>query len=63
MEVNGEKEFFIDRIIDHRKVGHSYKYPVQHAKGDRWITERSLVETEALEKYWKDHPEHRHLEP
>ena len=67
MEVDGEQEFFINWIIDHRKVGCSYKYLVwwagKHAGGDRWITERSLVETEALEKYWKDHPDQRHLKP
>lgn len=44
IEVNGEEEFFIDQIVDHKKVERSYKYLVhwkgEHAGADRWITEK-----------------------
>ena len=51
VEVNGEDEYFIDCILDHRKAGCSYKYLVrwagEHAGGHRWISEGDLLETEA----------------
>lgn len=66
VEVDGEEEYFIDRIIDHKKVGRSYKYLVrwagEHAGGDRWLSEKFLTETEALEKYWNNRPEEYHLD-
>ena len=65
IEVDGEQEFFIDRIVDHKKVGRTYKYLVrwkgEHAGADRWLTEKYLLETEALENYWEEHPGERHL--
>ena len=67
VEIDGEEEYFIDRIVDHKKIGRSYKYLVrwkgEHAGADRWITEKYLIETEALEKYWEERPEERHLDP
>ena len=66
MEVDSEEEFFIDHIVDHRKVGHTYKYLVrwlgENAGGDRWITEKYLLESEALEEYWKKHPGEHQLD-
>ena len=60
VEVDSEEEFFIDRIVDHKKVGLLYKYLVcwkgEHVGADRWITEKYLIETEALEKYWRSDP-------
>ena len=53
VEIDGEEEYFIDRIVDHKKIGCWYKYLVcwkgEHAGADRWITEKYLIETEALE--------------
>jgi len=58
VEVDGEQEYYIERITDHKKVGRSYKYLVrwtgEHSGGDRWIAENFLLETEALEKYWQN---------
>jgi len=57
VEVDGEQEYYIERITDHKKVGRAYKYLVrwsgEHSGGDRWIAENFLLETEALEKYWQ----------
>jgi hypothetical protein len=63
VEVDGAEEYYIDRILDHKKVGRSYKYLVRWAGelsgGDRWLTESSLLETEALEKYWEKQTDNR----
>ena len=67
VEIDREEEYFIDRIVDHKKIGCSYKYLVcwkgEHAGADRWITEKCLIETEALEKYWEECPKECHLDP
>jgi hypothetical protein len=60
IDVNGVEEFFVDSIIDHRKIGKGYRYLV-HFKGfgsedDRWISGSELDNNEALENYWKKHP-------
>ena len=46
VDVNGLEEFFVDSIIDHKKVGKGHQYLV-HFKGygpenDRWIAGRKL---------------------
>ena len=65
MEVDGEEEFFIDQIIDHKKVGQTFKYLVcwagETTSGDRWITEKYLLETEALDNDWRGRPGGEHL--
>ena len=67
VEVDREDEYFIDRILDHKKAGRTYKYLVrwsgESAGGDRWISEKDLVKTEALEIYWTNRPGGEHLAP
>ena len=65
VEGDGEEEFFINRIIDHKKISRTFKYLVrwagETAGGDRWITEKYLLETEALDNYWRDRTGGEHL--
>jgi hypothetical protein len=61
IEVDGVEEFFVDSIVDHRKIGRGYQYLV-HFKGcgqedDRWIAGREMEENEALDIYWKKNPQ------
>ena len=64
--MDGEEEYFINCIIDHKKVGCTYKYLMQwkgeHASGDRWFTEGDLIDTEALDIYWKEQPGGQHVD-
>ena len=67
VEVDGKDEYFIDHIIDHKRIGQTYKYLVHQWKGetaggDRWITKKYLLKTEALENYWEGWPGEEHLE-
>ena len=59
--VDGTEEFLVDSIIDHKKAGRGFKYLVHFVgyghENDRWISGRELDNNEALEPYWKEHPE------
>ena len=62
IEVNGQEEFLVDSIIDHRKVGRGYRYLVHFVgygpENDRWIAGRELENNEALDIYWNNNPHH-----
>ena len=64
IDVNGQEEFLVDSIIDHRKIGRGHRYLV-HFKGygpesDRWISGRELDKNEALDIYWANNPDDFH---
>src|SRR5277367_4621227 len=44
IEVDGEEEYFVERIIDHKKIGRGFKYLVRWRgygpEEDRWIAGR-----------------------
>jgi RNase H-like domain found in reverse transcriptase/Reverse transcriptase (RNA-dependent DNA polymerase)/Integrase zinc binding domain/Chromo (CHRromatin Organisation MOdifier) domain/Aspartyl protease len=54
--VNGTEEYFVDRILDHKKIGKGYRYLVRwrgYGPGeDRWIRGADLDENSALDDYW-----------
>lgn len=56
IEVNSHEEFFVDCIIDHKRVGQGFRYLVQwHGKApgeDQWIKGANLDENEAINIYW-----------
>ena len=61
IDVDGQEEFLVDSIIDHRKIGRGYRYLV-HFKGygsesDRWISGRELDNNEALDTYLLNNPD------
>ena len=61
VDVNGIEEFFVDSIIDHKKISKGHRYLV-HFKGygpenDQWITGRELENNEAVKKYWQKNPD------
>lgn len=52
---NGEEEFFVDRILDRRRVGRRYQYLV-HWLGyglgsDSWLLGREVTDLAALDQY------------
>jgi len=54
--VDGHEEFFVDCIIDHRKIGKGFRYLV-HWRGegpgeDRWIKGADLDDNKAVDVYW-----------
>jgi transposase InsO family protein len=55
--VDGEEEFVIDKIVDHRKRGRSYQYLVRWQgygpENNTWEPQRALDDTEAFETYWR----------
>jgi Chromo (CHRromatin Organisation MOdifier) domain len=56
IEVDGVDEYFVDRILDHKKISKGYRYLVRwrgYGPGeDRWICGADLEENSALDKYW-----------
>ena len=56
INMNGQEEFFVDHIMDHKKIGHSFWYLVcwcGEAPGeDCWIKGADLDKNEALDAYW-----------
>jgi RNase H-like domain found in reverse transcriptase/Integrase zinc binding domain len=61
INVDGNEEFLVDSIIDHRKIGRGFRYLVHFTgygpENDRWISGRELDNNEALEIYWKKNPD------
>jgi hypothetical protein len=54
--VDGEEEFIVQSIAEHRKAGRSFQYRVRW-KGygpeyNTWEPQRNLEDTEAFERYW-----------
>lgn len=54
--VDGEEEYFVDCIVDHKKIGKGFRYLV-HWRGygpgdDRWICGSDLDDNAALDDYW-----------
>jgi hypothetical protein len=56
IEVDGHDELFVERIIDHKKVGRGFRYLVRwrgESPGeDCWIKGADLDENEAVDTYW-----------
>jgi Integrase zinc binding domain/Chromo (CHRromatin Organisation MOdifier) domain len=56
VEVDGDEEYYVDRILDHKKIGKGYRYLVRWrgygAADDRWIRGADLEENSALDAYW-----------
>ena len=56
VNVNGHEEFFVDQILDHKKVGRGFRYLVcwrGEAPGeDCWIKGANLDKNEAIDTYW-----------
>jgi len=52
---DGEKEYYIDHILDERKRGRGQQYRVRwvgyDADGDTWVARSLLKDTAALEKW------------
>jgi hypothetical protein len=61
IDIQGQEEFLVDSIIDHRKIGRGFRYLVHFTgygpENDRWIAGRELDNNEALDIYWKNNPE------
>jgi hypothetical protein len=61
IDVNGNEEFLVESIIDHKKIGRGYRYLVHFvgygSENDCWITGKELDQNEALEIYWKNNPD------
>jgi Chromo (CHRromatin Organisation MOdifier) domain len=53
--VDGTEEYFVERILDHKKIGKGYRYLVRwrgYGPGeDRWIRGADLDENAALDDY------------
>jgi hypothetical protein len=53
--INGQQEFFIDKIVDQRKKGKKILYRVrwqgEGPEGDKWLPEEELADCEALETW------------
>ena len=61
INVNGQDEFLVDSIIDHKKIGRGFRYLVHFSgyghENNRWIAGRELDDNEALETYWQANPD------
>ena len=61
IEVEGSPEYFVDAIIDHKKMGKGYRYLVRFVgygpEHDRWIAGRDLEDNAALDTYWDKQPD------
>ncbi|PPR04398.1 hypothetical protein CVT24_013227 [Panaeolus cyanescens] len=61
MEVDGEMEYFVDKIIDHRKSRRGTKYLVKWTgfgeDHNEWMDAKDLAENEAVDIYLRDHPD------
>jgi hypothetical protein len=53
--IDGEKEFFIDKIVDQRRRGRGWQYLVrwrgEGPEGDKWLPGRDLEDCEALDEW------------
>jgi hypothetical protein len=53
--VDGQKEFFIDKIVDERQRGRGRQYRVrwlgEGPEGDKWVAAKELEDCEALDKW------------
>lgn len=58
--VDGFDEYFVDKFIDHKKIGSKVQYLVRWVgegpEEDRWIAGEYLDKNEALDRYWANHP-------
>jgi hypothetical protein len=56
--VDGEEEFTIDYIADHKPVGRTFEYLVRWkgygVEHNTWEPQKSLLDTEAFERYWQN---------
>jgi hypothetical protein len=56
IEVDGEEEYFVEKILDHKKIGKGHRYLVRWrgygSSDDRWIRGAELEDNIALDKYW-----------
>ena len=56
--VDGEEEFTIDYIADHKSVGRTFEYLVRWkgygVEHNTWEPQKSLLDTEAFERYWQN---------
>jgi Chromo (CHRromatin Organisation MOdifier) domain len=56
IKVEGELEYFVDKILDHKKIGKGHRYLVRwrgYGPGDdRWIRGADLEDNIALDEYW-----------
>ena len=60
IEINGSPEYIVEKIIDHKSLGHgNYKFLVRWAgfgpQDDLWIAGRDLEDIEALDIYLVSH--------
>jgi hypothetical protein len=59
IDVDGQEEYFVDKIMDHKKIGKGYRYLVRwrgYGPGDdRWIRGADLEDNIALDEYWAHH--------
>jgi hypothetical protein len=57
IDVDGAPEYFVDRIIDHKKQGRGYRFLVRFSgygkEEDRWMAGKELEDLEALDDYLK----------
>jgi hypothetical protein len=55
--VDGEEEFIIDHIVDHRAKGRTHEYLVRWLgygpEHNTWEPQKALSDTEAFERYWQ----------
>jgi hypothetical protein len=56
--VDGEEEFFVERLMAHRKSGRSLEYHVKWQgygpEYNSWEPQRTLSDLEAFDTYWRD---------